>query len=223
MLIDCRHRPRRMRVIRRTGDHAPRLRDGVDLALDTLARTERRAVVVIAAPVPLTVPACAFERASQGRCERQPARRALIVCTPACIRNECVDRRDEKPRKPRAFAATFFADAVHAVVPVAGADERQPACTQRQTDVDRTRAVFVQTCLLARDRRLKKCFVLAILQRFALDEIYLLVEQRCITCCADVVRSNVRQPDAVVGHRRADTLPGRRQPPVLHITFNELT
>src|SRR5690606_29738948 len=50
------HRLRRVFAITVAGDHAPRLRDGVDLALLAQPRAEWRTIVVIAAAVPLAVP-----------------------------------------------------------------------------------------------------------------------------------------------------------------------
>src|ERR1700694_1454150 len=170
MLFNRIHRQCGMVRFRRSRDYAPRLCNRVDFALVALVRTQRCAVVVIAAPIPLAVPACAFERQPNGRCALPPARRAGAFV--ACLRigRECRYRREQKPGQPDAFAAALFTDAVHAIVPVAGTDQRQAVRAQREADIERTRAVLVQTGLTARDSWLETRFSLHILERGALDD-----------------------------------------------------
>ena len=63
-------------------------------------------------------------------------------------RRESRQRRVEEPAEPNAFAFALFADAVHAVVPVAGADERKSVAADRPGS-DRARARNAQTESLA--------------------------------------------------------------------------
>src|SRR6185295_17996490 len=100
---------------------------------------ERRAVVVVAAPVPFTVPG-AFEP------PRQPPRVVLVtrgagdVVARAAERHEVNEDAVEEESEPRALATALRADAVHPVVPVAAADERQTVRARRQPFVDRAHA-----------------------------------------------------------------------------------
>src|SRR5690606_19301294 len=66
-----------LRVVARPGDHGPRLRDGVDLALGTLGRAQRRAVVVVGAAEPGAVPAGVVEALAEPRPVRPVARGPL--------------------------------------------------------------------------------------------------------------------------------------------------
>ena len=68
------------------GDHRPRLRDRVDLALGVLLRPERRAVVEVRAPIPVAVP----------RCSRRP--RSAVRGVPPIARRACGSRRARSAR-----------------------------------------------------------------------------------------------------------------------------
>ena len=110
--------------LRRAREHGPRLRERVELALLVLHRSQRRAVVEIGAAIPVAVP---------GQLEHpgEPARLVaiapgqVVAAAPLAERREVVQHGDQEPAEPHALAAAFVADAVHPVVPVARADERQ--------------------------------------------------------------------------------------------------
>ena len=102
---------------------APRLGDRVDPAFDAVAGTERRAVVVVAAPVPLTVPG-AFERLRQPLRIARVAVCAAVVVSTAAEWYEVAEDVVKEEAQPRAFPSPFRPDAVHAVVPITAADER---------------------------------------------------------------------------------------------------
>ena len=59
-------------------------------------------------------------------------------------RRKCRERGVQKPAEPDAFAPAVFSDAIHAVVPVARADERQAVVAACETLVERPRAMFEQ-------------------------------------------------------------------------------
>src|SRR3546814_2250817 len=133
-----------MRRIAAAGDHAPRLGDGVDAAFVAFVRTQRRAVVVVAAAIPLAVPAAVVQALAHGGRGLLPARRAVLLAASLRIWRERVDGGAQEPAQPRTLAPALLADAVHAVVPVAGTEQRPVVRTQRQAGVDGARAVFVQ-------------------------------------------------------------------------------
>ena len=62
VLLDGGHGPGGALGHGRARDHAPRLRDRIDAALDVLGRAERRAVVEVRSPVPVAVPRVPLER-----------------------------------------------------------------------------------------------------------------------------------------------------------------
>src|SRR5262245_59218642 len=130
-----------MRVAK-TRDHRPALRNRVDAAFGVLRRSERRAVVEVGAAVPLAVP---------GRVERvlEPrdvgAIRAGLLAIAARLheRGKWHQNRRQKPPEPDALAASMLAYFVHAVVPVARANQRQPMRAGGYRSRDSADAVFV--------------------------------------------------------------------------------
>ena len=127
--------------LRRPGEHRPRLRQRIDPALVVLRRPERRPVVEIRAAVPVAVPG-ELEHAGEPPRLVPIARRQIAAFAPLAERRELVQHDDEEPAEPHAFAAAAVADAVHAVVPVAGADERQPVRAVVHRAVDGADAVL---------------------------------------------------------------------------------
>ena len=105
-------------------EHGPRLRQRIELALLVLHRPERRSIVEVGAAIPVAVPG-QFQHAGQ------PSRLVPVdlreIASPAALadRGEVVQHGHEKPAEPHAFAAAGVSDAIHPVVPVSRADERQ--------------------------------------------------------------------------------------------------
>ena len=67
----------------------------------------------------------------------------------------------QKPAEPDALALATFADAVHAVVPVAGTDQRQAVDAEREALVKPARAVLEQRGDLVGNGGLEEAVVLA--------------------------------------------------------------
>ena len=63
------------------------------------------------------------------------------------MRREGVQRGVQEPAEPDAFAAAVFADAIHAVVPVAGADQRQAVLRPCTARLRAAAAVFEQVAV----------------------------------------------------------------------------
>jgi len=59
----------------------------------------------------------------------------------------------QEPRQPDALALAFEADAIHAVVPVAAADQRQPVCANSARSPQRPQTVIVDASGFLRDLR----------------------------------------------------------------------
>ncbi len=219
-----RHGLRRTLRRRYARQHRPGLRDGVDAALGIGVGSQRCAVVIIGAQIPFAVPRrcqCRFQCRRVGT----PCRRAGVVL----LAGPCVgegrkrqQRRVQEPAEPHAFAPAAFADAAHAVVPVARAHQRQAVDAGGEAVVQRPRAMLEQGPALVGDGRREEPIVLRRRQHRCGQEPGVLVQHRRVPRRLDVVRGGVGEPGAVVGNPRPHAHAGPGQPPVLHVAFQEL-
>ena len=128
----------------------------------------------------------------------------------------------QHPTKPDAFALAACTDTVHAVVPIAAADQRQTVAADRQAGVQGAGAMLVEAGGLVRGGRQEETVALAGLELRAGEKGRRLVEHGGVAGDLDVVRGRVGEPDAIVRYARANPLAGVRQPPVLDVTLDEL-
>ena len=141
------------RVGHRAGEHRPRLRDRVDAALVVLRRAQRRAVVVVAAPVPLAVPRPSRARSRAGaRCVAVARRRAADRRAPRrAARSRSARAWRKKPSQvlsPRPACPTRFMPSFQSPLPMSGS----PCAPAVQAPVDRADAVLEQRAVLGRRR-----------------------------------------------------------------------
>ena len=160
LAFDRRHGAGRALGIGRARDHRPGLRDRIDPAFVARRRAERRAVVEPGAPIPVAIPGLALERGLQRAGVRSPRCGAGRVAARVGERREGAERRVKQPAEPDALALAKFADAVHAVVPVAGADQRQSVRADLEAGIEPARAVLEQRADLVGDRRVEEAVVL---------------------------------------------------------------
>src|SRR4030095_10531389 len=118
----------------------------------------------ITASVPAAVPTVHVERGAQRLRVRTPALGAGLVAAFARELNERRQRRAQEPAEPDTFAAPQLADAVHAVVPVAGADQWQDVRGGTQAAVETAGAMFEQRRRFIGDLWLKERIVCAFAQ-----------------------------------------------------------
>ena len=123
-LVQRRHRHGGARGIGGAGEHRPGLRDRIDPAFVARLRSRARFRRRSRAAIPFAVPGLALERLAQRGRMCAPAARAVRVALVG-QRREQRDGARAEPAEPDAFALAAFADPVHAVVPVAAADQRQ--------------------------------------------------------------------------------------------------
>ena len=128
----------------------------------------------------------------------------------------------QEEAEPRAFAASLRSDAVHAVVPVAAADERQAVGAGGEALVDRPDAVFEERPVLGGHARLAVRLVRVRRQQRRLEERRALVQHADVAGRADVLRDDVGQPQQIVGAARPQAAAARLVPPVLDVAFDEL-
>jgi hypothetical protein len=128
----------------------------------------------------------------------------------------------QEEAEPGALAAPLAADAVHAVVPVAGADQRQAVGAAGQPAVDGAQAVLEEGAPLGGHLRLQVGLVGSLGQRRRGEVGHHLVEHAGVAGGGHVARRHVGQPEEVVGAAGAGALAGRRLPPVLDVPLDEL-
>ncbi len=217
--VERRGGPRRRGGAR---DDGPRLRQGVDAALLAGVGAERRAVVVPAAQVPAAVPGVRLERRAVGVARRAVAGGPAGVAAPLAQRREGVQHGVQEEAHPDALAAPLAADAVHAVVPVARAEQGQPVRPGRQPAVEGAAAVLVHAPRLARGGGRQERLVLARLQGAGGQERRRLVEDAGVAGGGHVRGGGVGEPEQVVGEAGAQAAAAGRVPPVQHVPLGEL-
>ena len=152
-----------------------------------------------------------------------PRAGALPVFPALGVGGEGLEIGEQEPAQPDALALAGRSHAVHPVVPVPGAHERQAVAADREAAVERARAVFVQRGLQRRDLRLEVSIRLSGLQGRSRQEGRLLVEHALIAGHLDVVARRVGEPEQVVGDPSPHALALGVVPPMLHVALFELT
>ena len=141
----------------------------------------------------------------------------------ACDIAEALQHVVQEKCEPDALALAAGADAIHAVVPVAGTDQRQAVfAAQPESTFDRSHAVPVQALALRRAHRQVVVGLLVGTEQAAFDPGRGLVEDAEVAGDLHIATGRERQPQVVVGTVRAHAAIERRMPPVLHVAFGEL-
>ena len=113
------HRGARARAVARAGKNRPALRDGVDLTLGIVDRTERRAVIEVGAAIPLAIPRIVLNPLVQLHRLQLAAVRERRVVPHTRDFGEFREDVAKKESKPNAFTLAVSSDEIHAIVPVA--------------------------------------------------------------------------------------------------------
>ena len=129
----------------------------------------------------------------------------------------------QEKSQPHAFALAVFAHQVHAVVPVTGADERQAVLAEFEAVHDGSDTVFVKARRLFRAPGQIVVGVFIRAYRAALDEVDGLIQHAGVPCVQNIAARRERQPEVIVRTVRAHTPARWRMPPMLNISFRELT
>src|SRR5688572_31864873 len=139
-----------------------------------------------------------------------PHRGAISLAAGVGQRRKGRKRRVEEPAQPDALALAMLADAVHAIVPVACANQGQPMAANRKALVESPRTMFEQGGGLVGDRRLEEAVMLAGLQLLTFNERHHLAENGGISGRLDIVRGCIGKPCTIVRNSRAYALAGMR-------------
>ena len=186
-----------------------------------MGRAEGRAIVVVAAAVPLAVPR-RFERRREA-CGLAPVgRRCLGVAGAFTHPGHAVVDVEQEEAEPCALAAAGRAHEVHAVVPVAAAEERQAVLPAGARAVHRAAAMIEHRAGLGPDLRLVVRLDRVRGERRSDEERHHFMQQRLVARLTHVFGDRERQPQQVVGTPRAQAPARGLVPPVLHVPFDEL-
>ncbi len=142
---------------------------------------------------------------------------------PARQRRELAQHFAQEESEPDAFAAALVPDAIHAVVPVAGADQRQTVCAVALPMLNRSPRVLVQARRLGRAPGHVVPRLLVRRHRWTVEESHGLVEHAGVVGRLHVPAQRERQPQVIVRNARANAAPRRRMPPVLNVALDELS
>src|SRR5687768_8928104 len=128
----------------------------------------------------------------------------------------------QEPPEPDALALPSRAHPIHAIVPVSGPYQWQPVRPHSETALKRARAVLEQRCTLIGTVREKEIVGFLREQRRTFEKRHELIEYGNVTRYVNVMRHAITQPRAVVGDARANSTSRLRQPPMLHVSLDEL-
>src|SRR5262249_52235186 len=123
---------------------------------------------------------------------------------------------------PDCLADAAAADAVHTVVPVAGAHERQTMWAEAPGIADGADTMLIERSLFFRRLRQAVRVFLSWRERRPFEEGIRHVQHACVATDLHIVTRGEGQPEEIVREMRADAAARRRMPPVLHIAFDEL-
>ena len=112
------------RVIAGPGEHRPALGNGINLAFVIARRSQRSPIIEVGAAIPAAIPALLLEVLAQVRRLSFAAFDERQVTSPAGHLGELRQHVIEEKAQPDAFALALDPHPIHAVVPVAGANQR---------------------------------------------------------------------------------------------------
>ena len=124
--------------------------------------------------------------------------------------------------QPDAFALAVFAHKIHAVVPVAGADERQAMLPKSQAPENGPDAMLIQAGRFFRPAGQIIIRVLFRAYRTSFNEMDRLIQYAGIACAQNIAACSQRQPQVIIRTVRAHTPARRWMPPMLDVSFPEL-
>ena len=128
----------------------------------------------------------------------------------------------EEEAEPDALAPALVSNPVHAVVPVAGAHQRQAMLAEPQAVHDGAHAMVVEARRLLRLAGQIVVGVVLATDQTAVQEPGRLVEHPGVARGQDIAAGRQRQPEIVIRAAGADPATRGRMPPVLHVALEEL-
>src|SRR4051812_22232316 len=123
--------------------HCPRLNQRINLAFIALGGTDRLAIIVVRAPIPLAVPTACVQRLAKTFAIRLIPRNPFRITSARTYWQHSFEHIVDKKPEPDALSPTLPANAAESVVPVAATDERQAMCSRRQPSIECTTTMLV--------------------------------------------------------------------------------
>ena len=198
------------------------MRNRIDLAFDIVDGTQRRTVIEVGATVPRAVPGILLDPLVQLCGFRLATLRERKIVTQPRHLGEFAEDVTEEESEPHAFALAMLADEIHAVVPVAAADERQSMRAESQAVENRPHAMLVDARPFVGHVRQIVVRVVLGFDRAAFEKGRGFIENRRVAGGQDVPARGQWQPEIIVRAVRPYSTPRRRMPPMLDVTFDEL-
>ncbi len=115
-----------------------------------------------------------------------------------------------------------MAHAVHRIVPVPGAEQRQPVRPLGDAVLQCPHAMLEKVVGFLTDFRLEESIMIVRTKRLAFEERHGFVKHPDVAGEGDVPRCAVGQPHRIVRYARANALSRPRQPPMLDIALPKL-
>ena len=171
-----------MNRIGRSRQDAPRLRDRVDPAFGVCRGAEGRAVVEECPAIPVAIPAVGLESLPERRHLDSPPRRIRALAASVGRWRKCGKDVVQEPAQPDALPSTLATDSIHAVVPVAAANQRKPVSADGQALLDGRHTMVEQRSRSAGLLRLEVGVGLVRSQCWTVDIGDGLVKDRGIAC-----------------------------------------
>ena len=127
----------------------------------------------------------------------------------------------EKPQ-PDTFSFAVFAHHVHAIVPVAGADQWQAVRAGRESAFNGANAVLIQARRLLGSTGQIVIRVVVGIDQSAVEKVCGFVQHTGVAGTQHIAAGCQWQPQIIVRAMRTHTATRRRMPPMLHIALTEL-
>src|SRR4051812_12300346 len=128
----------------------------------------------------------------------------------------------QKKPEPGAFTSPSGTDAVHPIVPITGAKQREPVNACSEPFVNCTDAVLEDGSGLTRDTGRSVRFVFVSSKQWCLQVRHPLAQNEVVAGGADVCGDDVGEPQQVVGATGSQSTSRGLMPPVLDVAFQEL-
>ena len=204
------------------GENGPALGEGIDLAFRALGGAEGGAVVKEGAQVPFAVPGVGVNGGGKFVSQCRAVGGEVVIAAGGGDRGEIEEDAAEEEGEPDTFAFTFMADAVHAVIPIAAANEGESVGAGGGGAADSADTVIVEGGGFVADTGLVIDGFFVVGEGASFEEGDAFVEDAGIAGGGDVAAGDIGQPEEVIGDLGADAASDGGVPPVLDVAFAEL-
>ena len=130
-----------------------------------------------------------------------------------------IEHTEQEPGQPDTLAAAFGSHEIHAVIPVAVAEQGESVGAEHACALDGAAAMFPKSRLIHGDGRSEQTVVLAFGQLRAGNEGDLLVKDFVVARSLHILADCPGQPQHIIRTSGANSQARFSMPPVLHVTL----